>query len=106
MFRAGPPASGAPLHFHCQAFNILTAGRKLWILVPPSSGVNKLAYGYSRVDSLTWIHDNIDQIASHPGLSVCLQNPGDNFFVPSFWSHATLNLETSTGFATEIYNAC
>eukprot|EP00750_Incisomonas_marina_P008360 INCI15445.2.p1 GENE.INCI15445.2~~INCI15445.2.p1 ORF type:complete len:668 (-),score=95.10 INCI15445.2:70-2073(-) len=32
----GPPETGAPFHFHCQAFNTLTHGRKLWMIFSPS----------------------------------------------------------------------
>ena len=35
QFYLGPALSGAPLHHHGPAFNVLVRGRKEWILLPP-----------------------------------------------------------------------
>lgn len=35
----GPAGSGAPMHFHGDAWNALAHGRKLWLLLPPAEAV-------------------------------------------------------------------
>lgn len=109
QYYLGPAGSGSPLHYHCQAFNTLTVGEKLWVLVPPSLNISEsdnLAWGYSNVHPLRWLHDNLERVSRNPDVSICTQSAGETIFVPSFWSHATINLEQTTGYATEVYNDC
>lgn len=39
QFFLGPAGSGAPMHYHRAAYNVLVAGRKEWVLLPPRSAV-------------------------------------------------------------------
>ena len=71
-----------------------------------SEHTDLLAWGYSNVHPVAWIKDNAEILLKHPSVSVCAQHAGDTLFVPSFWSHATVNLQASTGFATEVYSDC
>ncbi len=38
QFYLGPPASGAPAHWHSGAINVMAFGRKRWALFPPYEG--------------------------------------------------------------------
>ena len=106
----GPRGSGAPLHYHCQAYNTLAQGEKLWVMIPPehtgSDVDDGLAWGYSNRQPTTWLQSHIDDLTGHAGASVCVQQAGDTLFVPSYWSHLTVNLRPCLGFATEIYRDC
>ena len=35
----GTPGSGAPLHYHGNAVNVLVRGSKLWLVLPPRNAV-------------------------------------------------------------------
>ena len=39
QFFLGQAGSGAPIHFHCDAWNTIAHGSKRWILSPPSSAI-------------------------------------------------------------------
>jgi hypothetical protein len=116
----GPHLSGAPIHFHCHAFNTVLHGRKRWLLTPPAQSF------YSVVQAFDWLHEedlsrywnehdppsNADEHAStsssndnnmlrHPTVSTCVQNAGEIFYVPSLWGHAVLNEGESVAVAVE-----
>lgn len=38
QFYLGPPASGAPAHWHSSAINVMAFGNKRWALFPPNNG--------------------------------------------------------------------
>jgi len=38
QFYLGPPASGAPAHWHSAAINVMAFGAKRWALFPPYNG--------------------------------------------------------------------
>jgi len=93
QFFLGGRGSGAQPHWHSLSWNWLAHGRKRWVLWPPRDA------SYAQ---------------QHPALSVplaintsgeplvCVQNAGDVLVVPENWGHATLNLEASIGWATEV----
>lgn len=45
----GPAGSGAPMHFHGDAWNALAHGRKRWLLLPPAEAL------YSAQPISTWL---------------------------------------------------
>jgi hypothetical protein len=50
QFYLGSPGTGAPVHFHTHAYNVLIHGRKKWALIPPRAGL------YSTVHINEWQH--------------------------------------------------
>lgn len=90
QFYLGPAGSGAPMHFHGHAVNTLAFGEKRWFLLPPSD-----AY-YSTLPSGQFVREGHGDSAWQ-----CTQRSGDILFVPSLWSHATLNLRQTIGVAHE-----
>jgi hypothetical protein len=107
QFFIGPRFSGAPQHFHRSALNLQWFGRKHWTIQPPQHAE------YSKVPQLeawtkTWKANHTAHAngASPPAAPVtalhCIQEAGDLVFVPDFWSHGTINLEESVGFAAEL----
>ena len=97
----GPPGSGAPLHFHKDAYNALAFGEKRWWLLPPH------AARYSAEPVSAWLARGgagdggagADAAARAP--AQCTQRAGDVIFVPRGWAHAVLNTRTSVGVASE-----
>lgn len=39
QFFLGAAGSGAPIHFHCDAWNVVAFGRKRWFLAPPAQAM-------------------------------------------------------------------
>jgi hypothetical protein len=117
QFILGPHLSGAPIHFHCHAFNTVLHGRKRWLLIPPAQSF------YSVVQAFDWLHEDDlsrywddghghssrvephvevdDSMLRHPEVSTCVQNAGEIFYVPSMWGHAVLNDGESVAVAVE-----
>jgi len=92
QFYLGPAGSGAPVHFHGHAVNSMAYGEKKWFLFPPGSGF------YSTLPALEFVrNDSASQGASWQ----CTQRSGDVVYVPTLWSHATLNVRQSVGVAHE-----
>lgn len=94
----GGPGSGAPMHFHGDAFNALMWGGKAWFLLPPGEA------HYSTVPPA------VDQGllgggGGGEGLLRCKQAAGDVMYIPKGWGHAVLNLNTSVGFAADFVTA-
>ena len=95
LFYIGPEMSGAYFHSHTNAVNILAEGRKLWHLLPPG-----VSHGPILGNFVDWMENVLPTMKQKP-LKV-VQRPGELLFVPTAWSHATLNLETTLGVAIEI----
>lgn len=99
QFYLGPPLSGAPVHFHRNAWNILMYGQKHWFLYPPDRAF------YSKQHVWDWWKDKEGGQEDDPPLE-CIQYPGDLMFVPDMWGHAVINIKESVGLASEfIYGA-
>eukprot|EP00008_Paramoeba_atlantica_P003320 CAMPEP_0201476220 /NCGR_PEP_ID=MMETSP0151_2-20130828/1471_1 /ASSEMBLY_ACC=CAM_ASM_000257 /TAXON_ID=200890 /ORGANISM="Paramoeba atlantica, Strain 621/1 / CCAP 1560/9" /LENGTH=787 /DNA_ID=CAMNT_0047856523 /DNA_START=1491 /DNA_END=3851 /DNA_ORIENTATION=- len=97
QFYVGDVGSGAPVHFHGAAFNVLAHGLKKWFLFPPSSAL------YSRVPALDWLQ-NTDLSKFEAGeLYEVVQHPGDVLWLPYGWGHLTINIERSVGVAFEVH---
>ena len=124
----GGPLSGAPFHLHGAAFNALVYGRKIWHLLPPSrdlysslhplvfameGGVGSEWYPY-RKDVGKGVGTNTTSRTSSAGAGAgagvtmtvgpceVVQGAGEVLYVPGRWSHSTLNLAESVGFAVEV----
>lgn len=97
QFYLGPPLSGAPVHFHRNAWNLLVYGQKRWFLYPPNRAF------YSKEPVWEWWQETYRK---SPDALECLQYPGDLMFVPDMWGHAVINLREGVGVASEfIYGA-
>ena len=166
QFYLGPPASGAPAHFHSPAINVMAYGKKRWALFPPhrssfysiKPSVDFFKYDVPELDAIGEVRKHADQwnilsvfvavcqlrvegMCGYRTLNVrrrnvvcaterllglgcaalqhsvthsfawstlfslqvlhVTQNTGDVLCVPKGWGHATLNIETSIGFAFE-----
>jgi len=73
----GTAGTGAPLHSHFAALNVLVVGAKRWLLVPPSETVWSLSPPLCE-----------GATAPQTGIEV-EQRAGDILFVPEFWGHST-----------------
>jgi hypothetical protein len=91
----GGPGSGAPFHYHFDAFNMLAWGEKKWFFKSPDSGSE-----YSTVPAVDYVR-YIRRKSQDEFPLECTQHAGDVIFVPSAWGHAVLNIKTSIGFAVE-----
>jgi hypothetical protein len=76
----GGDESGATLHWHNAAFNVLYAGIKEWKITPP------WYRGFTGMPAMKASGMVDDAIA----LS-CTQRPGDFVYIPNYWGHLTLN---------------
>eukprot|EP00730_Choanoeca_flexa_P019205 TRINITY_DN9374_c0_g1_i5.p1 TRINITY_DN9374_c0_g1~~TRINITY_DN9374_c0_g1_i5.p1 ORF type:complete len:510 (+),score=75.23 TRINITY_DN9374_c0_g1_i5:139-1530(+) len=85
----GPTCSGAPWHYHQDAWNHLVQGSKLWWLEPPANSYYSKQPPYDSKDG------------KHSSTLACIQHAGETLFVPAQWSHQTLNLQRAVGFALE-----
>merc|ERR1712019_290738 len=93
QFYLGAPSSGAPFHFHTDAFNLLVYGRKRWFMLPPDRAV------YSKRPAVEMILDEAFAKGGELEPIDCVQEAGDVLYVPNQWAHATINVEESIGVA-------
>lgn len=77
----GSDGSGATLHWHAAAFNILYVGVKEWHITPP------LYRGFSGMTA----QSVKKRIADEPHSMKCTQMPGDLIYIPDHWGHMTIN---------------
>ena len=113
----GPSGSGAPLHSHVAAWNVVLRGTKKWLLFPPGhlrdldssfrrSNATNLGYTVFRI-SQGWglnkkINPEIAKFALENGLAFeVVQQPGDVLMIPSQYGHGTLNLCGTISIAQE-----
>lgn len=97
QFYLGPPLSGAPVHFHRSAWNVLIYGHKRWFVYPPDRAF------YSKQHIWEWWKE---VYKNRPDALECVQHPGDMVFVPDMWGHGVINLRESIGVASEfVYGA-
>jgi ribosomal protein L16 Arg81 hydroxylase len=89
----GAAHTGASVHFHSNAVNMLIHGRKRWTLFAPRHRL------YSTKHIVQWSKEDLPRMqgkAMH-----CMQEPGDVLFIPEQWGHGTENLAESVGYAME-----
>mmetsp|Transcript_29383 Transcript_29383/g.41348 ORF Transcript_29383/g.41348 Transcript_29383/m.41348 type:complete len:543 (+) Transcript_29383:140-1768(+) len=94
QFFLGGPKTGAPFHYHCHAVNGIAWGTKRWFLIPPSESF------YSKEPVWEWVARQDEKEIDRYGFQ-CIQEASDILYVPSFWTHAVLNLKSSIGAAVE-----
>jgi hypothetical protein len=91
QYYVGPPGSGAPSHWHCDAWNALAYGRKRWFLNDPTQAM----FSKQPVSEFA-------RAGAASNLRQCVQHAGDVMFVPCGWGHAVLNEVESVGVAVEL----
>ena len=96
QFFLGANGTGAPMHFHTHALNMLVYGRKQWFAIQP-----RFEATY-RGDIRTWAEEGKHKYLQQ-GIEVqeCIQEQGDVLYIPEHWTHGVLNLAESVGIATE-----
>lgn len=83
QFAVGAAGTGAPWHWHRNAFNLLLRGKKRWKLRPPPHAAV----------ARTQLSPNKEATAFRDG-GECLeivQGPGDVVYVPFRWGHEVQN---------------
>jgi hypothetical protein len=83
----GGDQSGATMHWHNAAFNVLYVGIKEWKVTAPWY---RAFTGMTAKMAATKIDGDI-------GLS-CTQYPGDFVYIPNYWGHMTLNRGFTIGY--------
>lgn len=78
----GGDRSGAALHYHVAAFNVLFAGEKEWYVTPPYLAARSGIATYKLFDRSGISMDHVFR---------CTQYAGDLVLLPDGWGHATLN---------------
>lgn len=76
----GGDGSGATYHWHAAAFNILYVGIKEWRIAPP------IYRGRTGMEA----RRAAQELDEHYTLQ-CVQQPGDQMFIPNYWGHLTMN---------------
>ena len=91
QFSLGGHGTGAPPHFHGEAFNGLLFGRKRWLFFRPRD-----AFFSRRPARAWWLQWTANDSNAVEGLSrraqQAIQDSGDVIYVPKYWGHAVVNL--------------
>eukprot|EP00300_Choanocystis_sp_HF-7_P016618 c19467_g1_i3.p1 GENE.c19467_g1_i3~~c19467_g1_i3.p1 ORF type:complete len:600 (+),score=70.84 c19467_g1_i3:333-2132(+) len=94
QFMVAPRYSGSPPHFHFTAANVLIHGRKRWFLFPPGRSF------YSTRQPYDWIQtDYPELVQANKAPFECIQVPGDLLYVPEGWTHSTISVKDTIGYA-------
>jgi hypothetical protein len=91
----GVAGSGAPVHHHNNAVNVLLHGKKNWFLFPAHRAE------YSTVPIVHYILHELPYVSDSAIPLECVQEAGDAIYIPRHWGHAVLNLQSVTGYAIE-----
>lgn len=94
----GSKNSGAPLHVHADAINLVVHGEKKWFVYPPLQSL------YSRKHISRWLVEDYVHMNDDEKPIECTQRAGDIIYVPFDWSHAVINTEQTFGYALELLN--
>eukprot|EP01065_Artemidia_motanka_P030345 TRINITY_DN36361_c0_g1_i1.p1 TRINITY_DN36361_c0_g1~~TRINITY_DN36361_c0_g1_i1.p1 ORF type:complete len:642 (+),score=133.99 TRINITY_DN36361_c0_g1_i1:47-1927(+) len=100
-FFSGGAWSGAQLHAHEAAINVLSAGVKLWFLYPPTASRHGAANTTHGVAAAVWA-DLLRHDTGGSAPIVLVQLAGEIVFVPAGWGHAIVNLADSAGFSAQL----
>ena len=95
QFFLGAAGSGAPVHFHCDAWNTIAHGSKRWFISPPSEAI------FSKKPILQWLEEDYPSLRESKSFWEVEQRAGDVLYVPCEWGHAVLNVEDTIGLAVE-----
>jgi hypothetical protein len=95
QFYIGAAGSGAPIHYHTDAQNVLLYGRKRWYLMHPSDTE------FQTVPISAYVTAVQPGLPSQKQPFECTQYAGDVAYVPRAWGHGVLSMETTVGYARE-----
>eukprot|EP00172_Hildenbrandia_rubra_P002277 Plantae.Rhodophyta-Hildenbrandia_rubra.ctg3013.p1 GENE.Plantae.Rhodophyta-Hildenbrandia_rubra.ctg3013~~Plantae.Rhodophyta-Hildenbrandia_rubra.ctg3013.p1 ORF type:complete len:470 (+),score=68.60 Plantae.Rhodophyta-Hildenbrandia_rubra.ctg3013:3452-4861(+) len=99
QFFFGMTGSGAPLHVHADAVNMVVSGEKRWYIQTPQKTM------YSRKPVKEWVEQDVPTYDETEKPLECTQHAGDIVYVPMDWGHAILNTKDNTfGYAIEVLN--
>jgi ankyrin repeat protein len=102
----GSQNSGAPMHFHGNALNVLLRGTKLWAMLPPKSATYSRQHPSTFMSTFEASRATRGKLKKNSEAVWCEQPSGSFLFVPAAWSHAVLNLDkVVAGVAIEIIHA-
>ena len=94
IFSMGGKNAGAPFHYHQSAWLYLCAGRKEWILAPYAHQM-PVDVMWTSLGKLKQQHD-LQELFQSDQVIHAVQHAGDLVLLPSFWIHATNNLDDYT----------
>jgi len=100
----GPYSAGSPAHSHESKWNVLLTGRKHWVLIPPGVQQFKSRLFSEPGHVLTHLAD-LNSVRKDGRAYHVTQTPGDVLFIPSGWSHLTINACESVAIATSMCTA-
>ncbi|XP_004344477.1 hypothetical protein CAOG_06856 [Capsaspora owczarzaki ATCC 30864] len=106
QFMFGPCLSGAPVHFHTDAWNGLIRGRKRWFVFAPGASF------ISKEPVLEWFRREeerqrmIQKHGEHAPATFleCIQEAGDLMYIPDSYGHGVINMQESLAIAVEFVN--
>lgn len=125
QFYLGGPGSGAPPHYHEDAWNVLAYGKKVWYITPPSAAeymtvpihdyvlevlpkTKDKIHANDKMETQRSKDKNNSTITSFWGPNsrplTCIQEAGDVIYVPHGWGHGVVNIETVIGYAVEFHS--
>lgn len=93
-FLIGGPESGLPFHKHSKTWQGLSVGRKAWYVVPHGSmseAVHDATGPY--IFPVRSYHRAMQRLPVGQRPLYCVQHPGEIFYIPDSWWHATMNLD-------------
>lgn len=110
MLSLGPSRAGLPFHNHGKTWIAVVHGSKYWFIYPPGTGPPRsvdLLFSPTH-STLDWLQGSYPKILQQTQAKAptggaegryagyrpleCLQRAGDVMFLPSMWTHATLNI--------------
>jgi len=89
----GKPMSGAPIHLHHGAVNLMPFGQKRWFMLPPTESL------YTHKQIGRWLREDMPKLENAP--LQCTQNAGDAMYVPDLWGHGLVNSRSAIAVAVE-----
>ena len=104
-FSLGRNGTGSGMHQHEEAWLAQIAGRKVWLVAPPTEQAAPAAHEANKVLPCELLGRIVaaGQPYSLPGTSaavapvqLCAVRPGEIIYVPPHWHHATCNLDPFT----------
>jgi hypothetical protein len=117
----GGAGTGAPVHYHNTAWNMLAYGAKKWYLYSPRDAImsNRQILDFVETDLVHFANrgkvkqpkgkggeyewTNVNTVHQNYSVSpmTCVQTAGDVIIVPESWGHGVLNIQDSVAVATE-----
>ena len=98
QFALGKKGSGAPIHHHISAWNVVLMGEKRWFLNPPH-------YSLLSSEHISTFTSSDDFHEAMKWRQECVQYAGEVMWVPTGWGHGVLNTKHTMAFATQLENS-